>query len=161
MAAPVIGRLAVALATGAGIGYAPIAPGTFGSLIALPVIVALRAANQPLLEAVTLVICLVAGTWAASVAESHFGRKDPGPVVIDEVAGMLVTAAYLPLTPAGLLLAFLLFRALDILKPYPAARLERLGGGLGIMADDVVVAFYGNIALRLLAGVVPALVSVP
>jgi phosphatidylglycerophosphatase A len=83
------------------------------------------------------------------VAERHFGRIDPGQVVVDEVAGMLVTLFLVRVGWLGAFGAFLLFRIADIVKPYPANRLERLPGGLGIMADDVMAGIYANVALRL------------
>ena len=89
-----------------------------------------------------------AGVWSAGLAEQHFRGTDPGPVVIDEVMGMLVTLFLNPVGWGGAALAFFLFRAFDVLKPYPANRLERLHGGLGIMADDFMAAVYANLVLR-------------
>ena len=139
-------KLAVAIATTGGLGYAPIAPGTFGSLAGVLLWWLLPA--TPLAQAVAIAVVFAIGTWSASVAERHFGRTDPGPVVIDEVLGMLVTFFMNPVTGSGAVLAFLLFRAADIVKPYPANRLERLHGGLGIMADDGMAGVYANLALR-------------
>jgi phosphatidylglycerophosphatase A len=139
-------RLAVAIATTAGLGYAPVAPGTFGSLAGVLLWWLLPAA--PLAQAAAIIAVFAVGTWSASAAERHFQRTDPGPVVIDEVLGMLVTFFMNPVTPGGALLAFLLFRAADIVKPYPANRFERLHGGLGIMADDAMAGVYANLALR-------------
>jgi phosphatidylglycerophosphatase A len=136
----------IALATAFGAGYMPKAPGTWGSAVGLLLWFLLPASTWAQLAAIALVV--IAGSWSAGVAERHFGRHDPGQVVIDEVAGMLIT---LFLNPAGWLSAaggFLLFRAADILKPFPARRLERLPGGLGIMADDVMAGIYANLALR-------------
>jgi phosphatidylglycerophosphatase A len=136
----------IALATAFGAGYMPKAPGTWGSAVGLLVWFLLPASTWAQLSAIALVV--VAGSWSAGMAERHFGRHDPGQVVIDEVAGMLIT---LFLNPAGWFSAaggFLLFRAADILKPFPARRLERLPGGFGIMADDVMAGIYANLALR-------------
>jgi phosphatidylglycerophosphatase A len=142
-------RLGVVVATAAGAGYFPFAPGTVGSAIgALIYLLAChwsRGAQVGLIAAIT-----VAGTWAAHVAASHFGREDPGQVVIDEVAGQLIT---LYATGAGIIgtaIGFVIFRALDIVKPWPARQFERFPGGLGIMADDVMAGIYGNLLLRLL-----------
>jgi phosphatidylglycerophosphatase A len=102
------------------------------------------------IQLIAIALVVIAGTWSAGVAERHFGKHDPGQVVIDEVAGMLIT---LFLNPAGWFSAavgFLLFRAADIVKPFPARRFERLPGGLGIMADDVMAGIYANLALRVI-----------
>jgi phosphatidylglycerophosphatase A len=105
-------------------------------------------ASTPL-QAFAIVVVVVAGVWSGGVAERHFGRTDPGQVVIDEVAGMLVTLFLNPVGWVGAVAGFLLFRAADIVKPFPARRLERLHGGFGIMADDVMAGIYANLALRL------------
>jgi phosphatidylglycerophosphatase A len=138
---------ALAFATALGAGYAPVAPGTFGSAVGLLLWYLLPA--SPLAQAAAIAVVIVIGSWSGSIAEHHFGRPDPGQVVIDEVAGMLVTLFLVPVGWAGALLAFLLFRVCDIVKPYPANRLERLPGGVGIMADDIMAAVYANLALRL------------
>jgi phosphatidylglycerophosphatase A len=138
--------VALALATAAGVGYIPFAPGTFGSLVGLllwwfvPV-------SVPVQLTLILVIFVV-GSWSGSVAERHFGSTDPGPVVIDEVLGMLVTLFMNPVGWVGAILGFLLFRLSDIVKPYPANKLEELHGGVGVMADDFMAAIYANLALR-------------
>ena len=97
----------------------------------------------------------ITGVWAASVAAAHFSRSDPSQVVIDEVAGQLLTYLGLGLNWSGVLAGFLLFRALDIIKPWPARRLEHLHGGTGIMADDLMVAVYANLILRGVAYALP------
>ena len=142
-------RAAVFLATFGYIGYAPIAPGTFGSAAGLAVFVLLRAIGVPWLEPVTIVALFAAGAWAGNHAERYFGGIDPGPVVIDEVMGMLITLMFVPVSWAGALLGFLVFRVLDIIKPWPARRLENLHGGVGVMADDAMAAVYGNILMWL------------
>jgi phosphatidylglycerophosphatase A len=101
-------------------------------------------------EAALIVVILLVGTWAASHAERFFGAIDPGPVVIDEVLGQLVTLAFIPVAVPAAITGFVLFRIFDVIKPYPANRLERFHGGLGIMADDVMAGIYANIVLRLL-----------
>jgi phosphatidylglycerophosphatase A len=88
------------------------------------------------------------GVWAASAAERHFGGTDPGPVVIDEVVGMLVTLAFIPVGVTAAIAGFVLFRIFDVIKPYPADRLEQLHGGLGVMADDAMAGVYANLSLR-------------
>jgi phosphatidylglycerophosphatase A len=140
--------IALAFATGFGVGYVPVAPGTFGSLLGLAVWTAVSGslAGQVLL----IVLLFGIGGWSAGAAERKLQADDPGPVVIDEVLGMLVTLFLNPVGWGGALLAFLLFRFFDVVKPYPADRLERLHGGFGVMADDVMAAVYANIGLRLL-----------
>src|SRR5262249_11912886 len=91
-----------------------------------------------------------AGCWAGTIAEDHFGRADPGQVVVDEVLGMLVTLFLNPVGWLGAILGFFIFRAADIVKPFPADRMERLPGGIGVMADDAIAAVYANLVLRLL-----------
>lgn len=140
-------RLAMFLATTAYVGYAPVAPGTFGSAAGLAVFYAVRTWGSPHIELAVIALVLVAGVWSAHVAEGVLG-KDPGPVVIDEVAGMLMTLALLPVSLAGAVAGFLIFRVLDIVKPWPAGRFEALPGGLGIMADDAMAGVYGNLLMR-------------
>jgi phosphatidylglycerophosphatase A len=151
-------RLALFVCTFGGVGYSPVAPGTAGSAAGLVVYAALRLAGaSPLAEALVIGILVVAGIWSGTLAERHFGSTDPGPGVIDEVAGMLVTLYALP---AGWVMAiggFFLFRALDVFKPFPAQHFERFHGGLGMMADDLMVAIYGNLLLRAAVAVVPGL----
>jgi phosphatidylglycerophosphatase A len=147
-------RLAVWIATTGPAGYAPIAPGTVGSAVGVMLYLATRhwsfQSQAMLLAAVT-----VAGIWAASLASSHFSRSDPSQVVIDEVAGQLLTYLGLGVNWPGVLAGFLLFRALDIIKPWPARQLEHLHGGTGIMADDLMAAVYANLILRGVAYALP------
>lgn len=151
-------RLAVILATCGYVGHFPVAPGTAGSAAALLLYVALRWSGASPVVDVALVVGLFAvGCWAGSVAEAHYGRTDPGYVVLDEVIGMLLTLLFVPVTWKGVFVGFLLFRLFDIVKPFPARQCERMHGGLGIMADDAVAGVYGNLALRLVIWVVPAL----
>ena len=140
-------RVALAIATVGGIGYIPVAPGTFGSAAGLAVwwVLPQTAAAQ----AAAIVVLFAIGTWSGYAAERHFGRTDPGQVVVDEVVGVLITLWMNPVGWRGAAAAFLLFRIADIVKPYPANRLERLHGGLGVMADDAMAAVYANLALRL------------
>lgn len=138
----------LALATALGAGYAPVAPGTWGSAVGLLLWLALP--STPWVQALVIIAVVAAGVWSGGVAERHFGRVDPGQVVIDEVAGMLVTLFLNPVGWLGAAGGFLLFRVADILKPFPARRLERLHGGLGIMADDVMAGIYANVALRVI-----------
>jgi len=147
-------RIAVWLATVGGLGYAPIAPGTFGSAAGVAVYWLTRHWSNPAQLAIIVVVSLV-GTWAATRAAVHFGKEDPGQVVIDEVAGQLVTLAFTGAGVAATVAAFLIFRILDIIKPYPANRFERLPGGVGIMADDLMAGVYGCVLVHLMIRFVP------
>lgn len=148
--------LAVFLASFGYVGFFPIAPGTAGSAAALPLFALVRWSGSPSLEVGTIVAVFAVGVWSASRTELALGRKDPGIVVIDEVAGMLITLALLPVSMPAVVLGFLLFRVFDVIKPWPAAQLEHLHGGLGIMLDDVFAGIYAYAVLRLCMWVVPA-----
>ena len=117
---------------------------------------AVRWFGSPVVELAVIALLFAAGVWSSSVAERHFGGVDPAPVILDEVVGMLITLAFIPVSVSGAIVGFLLFRLFDVVKPWPANRLEALHGGLGIMADDAMAAVYGNVALRLLVAIAPA-----
>jgi phosphatidylglycerophosphatase A len=141
-------RAGLAIATALGAGYLPRAPGTLGSAVGLLIWIALP--NILWIQLLAVAIVAVAGSWSGTVAEQHFNKHDPGEVVVDEVAGMMVTLVLNPIAgPGWMLVAFVLFRAFDIVKPFPVNRLERLPGGIGIMADDLAAGVYANLALRL------------
>lgn len=161
---------ALAIAT-CGVGYLPVAPGTFGSIAGVGVFLLLRflvlefyprfGAGRELIlinpqlfflafELVVILLIALFGIWAASRTERLLQRKDPGKVVVDEVAGQLVALLPLPLfliwpSRVWVIVSFILFRLFDILKPYPARQLEALPGGLGIMADDLVAGAYAAV----------------
>ena len=145
---PSFPAVALAIATVGGVGYVPVAPGTFGSAAGLALWWAIG--PSAVVQAVVIAIVFAAGVWSGSVCEGHFCRTDPGHVVIDEVAGMLITLFLNPVGWGGALVAFVLFRLADVVKPYPANRFEQLHGGLGVMADDCMAAVYANLALRAL-----------
>jgi phosphatidylglycerophosphatase A len=133
-------RALLAVATGLGSGCAPVAPGTAGSLVGL-------ALAWPYLAATAAVSGL--GVVAAGRAEALLGSKDPGRIVIDEIAGMLVTLIGVPPTWPLLAAGFLLFRVFDILKPFPCRWAERrLPGGLGVMTDDLLAGAYACLVLH-------------
>jgi phosphatidylglycerophosphatase A len=148
--------IAMAVATAGYVGYFPIASGTAGSLAGLVVFAFVRWVGVPAFELAMIAVVLVLGIWSASVAERTLKLKDPGPVVIDEVLGMLMTLALLPLSMTGVLVGFVLFRLFDVIKPFPAARLEALHGGMGIMLDDAVAGLYAYVSLRVLVALAPA-----
>ena len=141
--------LALAIATW-GVGYLPLMPGTFGSLVGVGIFLGLtQVAKGNALVAVVLVAIVavtVAGIWAAARTEDLSNRKDPQKVVVDEVAGQLISLFPLTLftqwSIVAVIISFILFRFFDIVKPYPAGRLEALEGGLGVMCDDLVAGVY-------------------
>jgi len=143
----VLSLAAQLVATGAGSGYAPFAPGTAGSLVGLLLFWPLSRLPFAGQVGVTVALFLL-GTLAAAHLASRLGIKDPGIVVVDEVVGQWVSLLLLPLTPLTVVLGFLLFRLLDVLKPWPARDFERLPGGWGIMADDVMAGIYANLLVR-------------
>ncbi len=125
-----------------GAGYSPVASGTVGSLVTA-VALWLLPLTRPRMV-VALVVVTVLGIWAGSRVERALGRKDPGVIVIDEVAGMLLSVVLLPLPLSipVLVAAFLLFRLFDIWKPFPARESQALTGGMGVMVDDLIAGFY-------------------
>ncbi|HEV3470941.1 MAG TPA: phosphatidylglycerophosphatase A [Pyrinomonadaceae bacterium] len=164
--------LALGVAT-CGVGFIPVAPGTWGSAVGVGVFAAvvwaferalrwalstdLLVLEQAVWAAFTAALLLVivgvalAGTWAATRCESLLRKKDPGAVVVDEVAGQLITFLFVPrgVGPWTLVMGFLAFRLFDIWKPYPINRLEALPAGLGVMADDVLAGAYAATLMSL------------
>ena len=141
--------LALSIAT-CGVGYLPLMPGTFGSLVGVGIFLLLaRVAAASLWVLIAILAFTFAGIWAASRTEALSGRKDPGKVVVDEVAGQLISLFPLTLfthwSTAAVIVSFILFRFFDIVKPYPAGKLEALRGGFGIMCDDLVAGAYGAV----------------
>ncbi|MEP6707838.1 MAG: phosphatidylglycerophosphatase A [Pyrinomonadaceae bacterium] len=161
--------LALAIAT-CGVGYLPLAPGTWGSLLAVGIYLLIRTAilhhpaDTPSIvgpsgflagELIAITAVTLLGIWAASRTERILQVKDPGKVVVDEVAGQWIALLPVPLTrigpwPVWVFLAFLLFRCFDIVKPYPVRRLEGLESGLGVMADDLAAGAYAAIVIAVL-----------
>ena len=145
---------AVLVATFFGAGLAPFAPGTAGSLAALPVawLIHVWLGQWALVAAAALVFAV--GLWAAGAYARAGGGGDPSAVVIDEVAGQWLTLAVVAATPAHYAAGFVLFRVYDVVKPWPANRIDRqVHGGLGIMLDDIVAAVYAGATLWLAAEV--------
>jgi len=160
-----------------GVGLIPLAPGTWGSAVGLGLYLALGSAAQRAFDSavwrgldlspqqfqtllttvvlVAVVLVSLAGTWAATRCETLLGKKDPGAVVVDEVAGQLITFLFVPWTagPWTVAVGFVAFRVFDIWKPYPVRRLESLKGGLGIMADDVLAGAYAATLMSLLTSI--------
>ncbi len=145
------------LATGCFIGNISFAPGTFGSILGLPLCFLLSKID--LTVAILFVVLFIFfAIWIAQEAEKVLKKKDPGCIVIDEIAGLMVTLLGLPFNIISVATGFLVFRALDVLKPYPIRAVERnLSGGAGIVMDDVVAGIFGNLILRLLLFILQSL----
>jgi len=145
---------AAVIATAGGIGLLPLMPGSWGSLAALPCAWAISAlAGRPAL-ATAAVLVFALGIWAAAAVTRASGSKDPGFIVVDEVAAQFLVLAVTPLDWRTYLAAFLLFRVFDIAKPWPVRAIERrVSGGLGVMLDDVAAALYAILFLLLGEGV--------
>ncbi len=145
--------LALLLATAGGVGYAPLIPGTWGALVAvpfLPLLAQLRTSSLPAYVTVLLVV-VVASIWSAGRAEHLLGDHDDSRIVIDEVAGQLMAGIFLPGTWLAAGLAFFLFRVFDVIKPFPAGLIDRRGsGGFGVVGDDLVAGVYAGLVARLL-----------
>ena len=137
-------------------GLVPVAPGTAGSVVGLVLLILVRATRNDWIELLVLVIVVAVGTWSASAAERHYRREDPGEIVIDEVAGMMLTLLWLPSGWVSFLVGFLAFRFFDIVKPFPARLAERLPGGVGVMADDLVAGLYGYASVWTVLWLLPA-----
>jgi phosphatidylglycerophosphatase A len=136
------------LATGGLIGFAPAAPGTFGSLAALPLCLLLS--GMSIEGGVIFLVALISvSVWIAHAAEKLIGRNDPKQVVIDEICGMAVALFALPFTPLNVCGGFALFRVFDILKPFPIRWADRnVSGGLGIVLDDIIAGVIANALMR-------------
>jgi phosphatidylglycerophosphatase A len=141
------------LATGFYTGNLPIAPGTFGTILGLPLCFVLAGLKFPLAVACTMLF-IVFAVWIANDAEKLLKKKDPGCIVIDEIAGMAVTLVGLPFNLTTALIGFIIFRILDISKPFPIRALDkRVAGGVGIVIDDVAAGIFANLLLRLIMGI--------
>jgi len=141
-------KLAYILGTGLGSGYTPWAPGTAGSFCALIIFYLIPLADPYWL--ILIAILFAAGVWSSTRIERDLDIKDPPQVVIDEWLGQWLTLLFLPRSSLILLLGFLIFRIMDILKPFPAGKSQAIKGGWGIMLDDVIAAVYTNITIRLI-----------
>ena len=137
------------LATGCFIGNIPLAPGTFGTLVGLPICFLLSLADIQI-AVVCIILFIIAAIFISHEAEQILDTDDPKSVVIDEMAGILVALAGLPFQPVILVSGFIIFRLLDIFKPFPIKQIEtRLSGGTGIVMDDVVAGVMSNILIRI------------
>lgn len=143
--------LRIRVATGLGAGYAPIAPGTAGSLVGLVLVWTLWRWGGHSAVLVGAAVVAALGWWSAGAAATRFGKRDPGQVVVDEVAGQMVSLLFLAPTATALISGFLLFRLFDIWKPFPVRRLEKLPAASGIMTDDLMAAVYANLVQQALS----------
>jgi len=145
------------IATFAGVGLFPIAPGTIGSIAGLGVLWAISFASsdfyQILLQLLFLIIFIPIGVIASSAYEKHFGKIDPKEVVVDEVVGIMITLFALPFTWINIIAGFILFRFFDIVKPFPIGKLQNIKGGWGIMADDIAAGIVSAAILRILINI--------
>ena len=140
--------LALAIAT-CGVGYLPLAPGTFGSMVGVAIFLLL----PPIAIPITILAVTFAGIWAGTRTEELSKRKDPGKIVVDEVAGQLIALfplVFVKWSMIMVMVSFILFRFFDIVKPYPANRLQELKGGAGVMCDDLVAGAYAAIIVGVL-----------
>jgi len=135
-------------AFGFGSGFSPIAPGTVGTLLGIPIIILFQFLPNLFWFFGALLIALMS-VWSSSRVSSELGFKDHPAIVIDEIAGFVVTMALIPVTWQSIALGFLLFRLFDIIKPPPAGWIDRhMSGGIGITADDVVAGVYANVVMH-------------
>lgn len=137
------------LATGFGAGLSPVAPGTAGTLVGLLLFWPMTALSHTVQAGLIVVVSLV-GVWGASLVARHEGRKDPGLAVVDEIVGMWIALFCVPWSLTTVVAAFFLFRAMDVVKPFPARQFESLPRGWGIVADDVMAGIYANLVLQLI-----------
>jgi len=142
------GKTALVLSTWFGAGLMPSVPGTFGTLASLPVVLVFKKMG-PVFDGLFLFAVIVAALWASGRSRRIIGRDDPPEVVIDEVAGFLVSLFLVPHSWLALAAAFVLFRIFDIWKPFPIRRLEKVGGGAGIVLDDLLAGVYANLCIRI------------
>ena len=147
-------RFLLLLVTGFGAGYSPIAPGTMGTLVSVPVYLLLSRIHSPIYE-ITLVAFFFLSIWLSDNGERYFGKKDDPRIVIDEMMGFLTTMLWIPGTALTIVIGFFVFRFFDILKPFPIRNAERrCRGGSGVVLDDVVAGIYANITLRIIISII-------
>lgn len=142
-------RLILLLASGLGAGFSPVAPGTAGTLVAIPIELILSPIRSPVYE-LTILTFFFFSSWIADRAQNHWQKKDDQRIVIDEIMGYILTLLWIPKTLLFISVGFLLFRLFDIVKPFPCRQLEKIRGGFGVVLDDVCAGIYANIALHIL-----------
>jgi phosphatidylglycerophosphatase A len=143
-------RFILLLATGFGVGNSPVAPGTMGTFLSIPIYLFLSQIPSPLYE-LTLLTFFFLSSWISEQAQKYWGKKDDQRIVIDEMMGFLITMLWVPRTTLFIIMGFFLFRFFDIFKPFPIRRLEaKCSGGFGVVLDDVIAGVYANISLHLI-----------
>jgi len=149
-----LNKLILFFASGFYSGYAPFASGTVGTLVGIAIYILLNQLSLTLYGILTTAVLFI-GVWLSSRAEAILGQKDSGVIVIDEIAGFLVTMFALPMTGWTVFGGFLLFRGFDVLKPFPIRRIDlHVPGGWGVMLDDILAGVYANLTIHLLRQVV-------
>ena len=142
--------IVVFLATGCFTGFLPLMPGTWGTFAAIPIVILVHRVNL-VVQGIVALVFVTFGAWISGRAEILLEAHDPRPIVIDEMAGFLISLLWLPLNPLTLFLGFGLFRLFDIVKPPPISSVEkRMRGGWGVVIDDVLAGVFTNATLRLL-----------
>ena len=142
-------RLFLLLASGLGAGFSPFAPGTAGTLAAIPIELFLSRIGFPVYE-LTLLTFFFFSSWIAEKAQNHWQKSDDRRIVIDEMMGYFLTMLWIPKTTLFIILGFFLFRFFDIVKPPPIRLIERAKGGFGVVLDDVLAGVYSNIILQII-----------
>ncbi|MCX7919763.1 MAG: phosphatidylglycerophosphatase A [bacterium] len=137
------------IATGFCSGYSPVIPGTVGTIVG--VIIYLLFRNFTWWQyGITLIACIALAIWSATIAEQQFHQKDCPKIVIDEIIGYLIAMFLNPFRVKYIVISFVIFRIIDIIKPYPGRQSQKLSGGLGIVADDVIAGIYTNVLLQIM-----------
>jgi len=142
-------RLILLLASGLGAGFSPFAPGTVGTMVAIPMELLFSSIFSPVYE-LTILTFFFFSSWIAERAQNHWQKRDDQRIVIDEIMGYFLTMLWIPKTLLFISVGFLLFRLLDIVKPFPCRQLEKVRGGFGVVLDDVFAGIYANVALQIL-----------
>jgi phosphatidylglycerophosphatase A len=145
----IIDKIAIFIATGFYSGYFPLAPGTMGTIVAIPFYFIISLFNSIIYYSIIILVLFIIGTIASSKAIKIYRQEDPSPVVLDEIVGFLVALFLIEITWWRLLAAFFIFRFFDITKPFPVGAVERIGKGFGIMADDLIAGIYTNLIMHL------------
>jgi phosphatidylglycerophosphatase A len=141
-------RLSILISSFFYLGYSPVAPGTVGTLGAVILYYVISGFSN-LFYLFFIIALIIFSVWVSEIARIRLGDSDPNSIVIDEVCGFLVTMILIPPNMINIAMGFLLFRFFDILKPPPIRMSEKLSGGLGIVADDVLAGIYANILLQI------------
>ena len=141
-------RLSILISSYFYLGYSPVAPGTVGTLGAVILFYVISGFSN-LFYLIFVIALIIFSVWVSGIARIRLADSDPSCIVLDEVCGFLVTMILIPPTIANIAMGFLFFRFFDILKPPPIRRSERLSGGMGIVADDVLAGIYANILLQI------------